>query len=48
MPPEKVRSLFFEPFGDIGSALSEALKRSGTDAKIIVMPHAASTLPVPV
>ncbi len=40
-----VRSIFLEPFSDLESAVYEAMKSAGSNAKIIVMPYGGSTLP---
>lgn len=45
MKPEFVKSIFFEPYGDVQSAFDDALKKHGDDATVIVMPHGGSTLP---
>jgi nickel-dependent lactate racemase len=45
LSPDRVESLFLRPFPDVGAALEEAFRRRGKDAKVLVMPHAASTLP---
>jgi len=43
---EFVKGLFMEPFKDVDSALEEAFKILGADAKVILMPYGGSTLPV--
>ena len=36
---------FMKPYPDIQSAIDDAMRKTGKNAKIIVMPHAGSTLP---
>lgn len=40
-----VRNCHLEPYGDAQSALEEAFRAQGRDAKIIAMPYGGSTLP---
>ena len=37
--------MFMNPYKSVQDAISDALIVKGEDAKIIVMPHAGSTLP---
>ena len=46
LPDDFVRKIFFEPFPDLNAALTAAFAKLGNEAKIIVMPHGGSTLPV--
>ena len=39
------RKVFMEPQKSVDAALAEAYNRLGKDAKVIVMPYGASTLP---
>jgi nickel-dependent lactate racemase len=43
--PEEASQTFMKPYPDIHLALIDAMKKTGKKAKIIVMPHAGSTLP---
>ena len=45
MDPEFVKGIFLQPFSTVQSALDEALSKLGTDASVLVMPYAGSTLP---
>lgn len=45
LPLEEASQTFMKPYPDIPSALADAMKKMGKKAKIIVMPHAGSTLP---
>lgn len=45
LEPDFVKSVFLEPYSDIETAVSEAIKIKGPDAKILVMPYGGSTLP---
>ncbi len=45
MDPDKVRSIFMEPYADLQSAVDDAFARHGEDASVIVMPYGGSTLP---
>jgi len=40
-----VRSIFLEPYKDLDSAIKEAMRQVGKEAKVIVMPYGGSTLP---
>ncbi len=44
--PEEVKNMFMEPFASVDEALKEAFKVLGDEAKVILMPHGGSTLPV--
>jgi nickel-dependent lactate racemase len=41
-----VKEMFITPFPDIQSALDQAIREKGNDAKVIIMSHGASVLPV--
>lgn len=45
MPDEDVRRAFLKPAKSAQSALEEALKKYGEDAKVLIMPYGGSTLP---
>ena len=45
MPAEKAAMTFMKPFQDLEQAVSAAIQRLGESAKVIIMPHAGSTLP---
>lgn len=45
MEPEKVRKLFFEPYGSLQGAIDEALRIEGGGARVLVMPFAGLTVP---
>lgn len=45
MEKKFVESMFFTHFDDVNEAVSEAMVQQGSDAKVIVMPYGASTLP---
>jgi lactate racemase len=45
MPEEEAARTFMRPFSDLGLAVETALARLGPDARVIIMPHAGSTLP---
>lgn len=45
MPADLVARTFMKPYSDLGSAVDAALDRLGPEAKVIIMPHAGSTLP---
>jgi nickel-dependent lactate racemase len=47
LDPALVRKMFMEPFADMDQALAKAFSRLGQDAKVLLMPHGGSTLPVP-
>ena len=42
---ETASKTFMKPYKDMQSALEDAIRKMGKTAKIIVMPHAGSTLP---
>ena len=46
MPDDVVAGAFLTPIKDVQSAVDEAIRRAGPQAKVIVMPFAGSTLPV--
>lgn len=46
MSHEMSRRLYMEPFDSMDAALSCAFSALGTDARILLMPHGGSTLPV--
>ncbi len=46
MNPDFVRTIFLEPYEDVPSALTAALRALGEQATVIVMPHGGSTLPI--
>ncbi len=46
MNPDFVRTIFLEPYEDVQSALTAALRALGEQATVIVMPHGGSTLPI--
>ena len=43
---DMVKSIFVKPFENIQSAITAAIAKHGTTAKVIVMPYGSSTLPV--
>ena len=45
MPAELAAETFMQPFQDLELAVETALRKLGPDARVIVMPHAGSTLP---
>ncbi len=45
MPKETVEKCFLKPFKSLEKAYSAAVEVKGSEAKVIVMPHAGSTLP---
>jgi len=45
MPTELAAETFMQPFHDLNQAIKAAMHKLGPDAKVIVMPHAGSTLP---
>jgi nickel-dependent lactate racemase len=45
MPCEQAEKTFMRPFADLDLAIAAALEKLGSDATVIVMPHAGSTLP---
>jgi nickel-dependent lactate racemase len=46
MDPNIVKEIFMRPFGDVQTAFNAALGKMGTDASVLIMPSAGSTLPV--
>ena len=46
MDSDKVKKLFMEPFDDMNEALDKAFSKLGKNAKVLLMPHGGSTLPV--
>lgn len=46
MNPKIVESIFMRPFKSLQEAFDEALKVTGEDSKVLVMPYGGSTLPV--
>ena len=46
MAPDHVRSMFFTPFSHVQDAFDAAVKRKGSGAKVLVMTHGGSVLPV--
>ncbi|VBB08233.1 s-adenosyl-l-methionine-dependent methyltransferase [Lucifera butyrica] len=42
----QVENIFFEPFHDVQKALEQAFKKLGDEAKVILIPHGGSILPV--
>ena len=45
LEPDFVKSVFLEPYSDIETAIEDAVRIKGPDAKILVMPYGGSTLP---
>ncbi len=45
MPADQVAHTFMRPYDDLSRAVDDALTKLGPDAKVIIMPHAGSTLP---
>jgi nickel-dependent lactate racemase len=45
MPDNLAKKCFFDPAKSVEEALEKALDEMGSDAKILVMPYANSTLP---
>jgi len=45
LPETMVRQIWMEPFGTAQAALDVALRDQGSDARVILMPYAGSTLP---
>lgn len=45
MEPDFVRSIFFEPYSSLQSALDDAFQKLGPGATVLVMPYGGSTLP---
>ncbi len=46
MPEELSRKLYMEPFDSMEAALAKAFGKLGKDARVLLMPHGGSTLPV--
>lgn len=46
MEPSFVESIFMKPFDCVQNALDKAIQKLGSDASVLVMPYAGSTLPV--
>lgn len=46
MPEELSRKLYMEPFACMKAALAKAFNELGPDARVLLMPHGGSTLPV--
>jgi len=46
LPPEDVRAMGLEPYETAQAAVDQALACYGPDASVVVMPHAASVLPI--
>ena len=46
MPADLVKKIFMKPASTVQEALAQALERHGMKARVLVMPHAESTLPV--
>jgi len=46
MPAEMSEKLYMEPFGNMDDALAKAFCELGPDARVLLMPHGGSTLPV--
>jgi nickel-dependent lactate racemase len=46
MECEMAEKLFMEPFSSMDEALNKAFKEMGQDARVLLMPHGGSTLPV--
>ena len=47
MEPDFVKSIFMKPYSQVQQALEAAFAQLGTEATVLVMPYAGSTLPVP-
>jgi len=45
MPLEKAAMTFMKPYNDLEQAIADAMQKLGAAAKVIIMPHAGSTLP---
>lgn len=45
MPLEDAAKTFMKPYADLDMAIRDALAELGPDARVIIMPHAGSTLP---
>lgn len=46
MEPDFVESIFMQPYVTVQKALDDAFAKLGSDASVLVMPYAGSTLPV--
>jgi nickel-dependent lactate racemase len=46
LPTESVRGCGLVPFDDLGEAMATALRKAGSKASVIVLPHGGSILPV--
>jgi nickel-dependent lactate racemase len=46
MPHEMSKKLYIEPFNSMEEALTTAFSQLGQDARVLLMPHGGSTLPV--
>lgn len=46
MPAEMTKKLYMEPFESMDEALAKAFGELGRDARVLLMPHGGSTLPV--
>jgi nickel-dependent lactate racemase len=46
MPADEAEKTFMQPYSNLQQAIDDAFRQLGSDAKIIIMSHAASTLPV--
>lgn len=46
MPQEMSKKLYMEPFDSMEEALSSAFSQLGKEARVLLMPHGGSTLPV--
>ena len=46
MPDELVRSIFMTPFKSVQEAYDAAVEKLGADARVLIMPHGGSTLPL--
>jgi nickel-dependent lactate racemase len=46
MEPDFVRSIFMTPFATVQEAYDAALAKKGPDARVLIMPHGGSTLPL--
>jgi len=46
LEPDFVKKIFLEPYGDIQDAYEQALEILGSHAKVILIPHGGSILPV--
>ena len=45
MTQEDAARTFMKPYDDLDTAIRDALAELGPDARVIIMPHAGSTLP---